>query len=182
MDDINFLGKRPHDPASESSGSGHLESAGGGGAGDGGPAKRPSGDDAEVKALENEVREWRALVLKLTGEGKAVGACEAEVKQYDAEAKLARLQGRPEAEAEAKAKAAKAEMAKAEAKMAKAEAKMAAAVEGTLVHTMAKAEYERADSEYKTAKKVHDALLEQVTGGGNGAHPTIVGSFRRPSL
>ena len=130
-------------------------------------------DPDREQQLRDLIAKWESKVLELSGTD-AVGAADAEIKLYDAKADLARLQGRHEAERKAEMAKAKAEMAKAKAEMAKAKAEMAAAVGGTDAHNMANKANGRAESEYEAAKKVHDALLEQVTGGGNGAHPTIV--------
>jgi hypothetical protein len=130
-----------------------------------------------IYQFEESKEFWRQQIEKKTLDDDTVGVAEAKIEYHDidmqlhdAKAEIARANGNhEEAQKEEMAKG-EAKMAKGEAKMAKAKAEMAKAkaVGDVRGEKLAEKEYNRAEAEYEAAKKVHDALLEQVTGGGNG--------------
>jgi hypothetical protein len=127
---------------------------------------RPFATNIDPNKLEESKEFWRRLIEKKTMDDDTVGAAEAKMKYHDTDmqlrdtkAEIARANGNHE-------EAQKEEMAKAEAEMAKNKA-----VGDTEGEKLARKEYNRAEAEYEAAKKVHDALLEQVTQGGKGVFP-----------
>jgi hypothetical protein len=141
---------------------------------------RPFATNIDPNKLEESKEFWRRLIEKKTMDDDTVGAAEAEMKYHDTDmqlhdtkAEIARANGNHEEAQKAEMAKNKAEMAKNKAEMAKNKAEMAKAKAAgdTEGEQLAREEIQRAKAEYDAAKKVHDALLEQVTQGGKGVFP-----------
>ena len=67
-----------------------------------GTSSQKSVEGEEIAAARVAVAKWKELNLKRAEEGDMMGAADADIKMYEAKAELARLQGDPVAEQEAK--------------------------------------------------------------------------------
>jgi uncharacterized coiled-coil protein SlyX len=117
-----------------------------------GTSSQKSVEGEEIAAARVAVAKWKELNLKRAEEGDMMGAADADIKMYEAKAELARLQGDPVAEQEAK-------IAKQEAKIAKQEAGVKEAITVMMgIADKKSVEYEIANEQYTTAKASRDKL------------------------